>query len=237
MRLPFLALALTTVLAARSAQAEAYAPAAYTATTLEYGMFGVFYANFNNWWPSEGPALALNFTPMVLAAGAGFAAHYGDFNARPGFALHGAGWFGVHGFMLGALIDGDKRWGLRAGRWAWTLGAIGAVAGGVIGATAPIDTAGETGMFLGGAPVGFGAGGIFLGGLLVLIGQIDGDNAPGQFVTGALIGTTLGLAVSTYLVYRGFGESSASSSRVQAAVTGPALSDDDAKIFSFGGAW
>ena len=129
MRFRFAALALTMLLAARPAYAdEPYAPAAYGAVALEYGMFGVFYANFNDVWSSKGPALALNFTPMVLGAGAAIGAHYGDFNPRPAHAIHGAGWFGVEGFLIGALIDGrDKGWGLRAGRWAWTLGAIGAV--------------------------------------------------------------------------------------------------------------
>lgn len=236
MRLRFAALALVTLLAARPARAdEPYAPAGYGVVALEYGMFGVFYANFNNWWPSKGPALALNFTPMVLGAGAAVGAHYGDFDHRPALALHGAGWFGVEGFLIGALIDGrDKGWSLRAGRWAWTLGAIGAVGGGVIGATA-VDGKSENALFLGAAPVGFAAGGLFLGGLLVLIGQIDGDDAPGQFATGALVGMTLGLGVSTFLAYRGFDDTSPS--RVRPTVTGPALSDGDATIFSFGGAW
>jgi hypothetical protein len=230
------ALALSTLLAARTAYAdEPYAPAAYGAVALEYGMFGVFYGNFNNVWSSKGPALALNFTPMVLGPGAAIAAHYGNFDHRPAHALHGAGWFGVEGFLIGALIDGRaKEWGLKAGPWAWTLGAIGAVGGGVLGATV-VDGKSESAVFLGAAPVGFAAGGLFLGGLLVLIGQIDGDAAPGQFATGALVGVTLGLGVSTFLAVRGVDDTAPS--RVRPAITGPALSDDDVRIFSFGGAW
>lgn len=224
------------VLSASPARAdEPYAPAAYGVTVLELGMAGVFAANFNNVWPNHGPALALNFTPMVLGAGAGIGAHYADLDARPALAVHGAGWFGIEGFLIGALIDGrDKRWGLHAGRWAWTLGAIGAIGGGVIGATA-VDGNSEGTLWLGGAPVGFAAGGLFLGGLLVLIGGVDGDDAPGQFATGALVGMTLGIGVSTFLAYRGFDDTAPS--RVRPAVTGAALSDDRATIFSFGGAF
>jgi|GEM_PF-5894487 len=214
---------------------EPYAPAAYGVTVLELGMAGVFAANFNNVWPSHGPALALNFTPMVLGAGAGIGAHYADLDARPALAVHGAGWFGIEGFLIGALIDGsDKSWGLRAGRWAWTLGAIGAIGGGVIGATA-IDGNSESVAWLGAAPGGFVAGGFFLGGLLVLIGGVDGDHASGQFATGALVGLTLGLGASTFLAYRGFDDTSPS--RVRPAVTGTTLTDDRSTIFSFGGAF
>jgi hypothetical protein len=235
-RLGSLVLAGSMMLAARPAAAdEPYAPAAWGVLVGELATAGVFAANFNDVWPGEGPALMLNFTPMVLGPAAAFGAYYGGLDARPALSLHGAGWMGLEGFMLGSLIDGrDESWGLRAGKFAWTLGAVGAIAGGVIGATA-VDGKTETATWLVPPIVGFGGGGLVLGGLLVLIGQIDGDDAPGQFVTGAVIGLGLGLGAATFLAYRGIGDTSPS--RLKPTVTGPALSDNRATIISFGGAF
>lgn len=221
---------------ARPARAEdSNTPWAYGITVTELGTAGVFAAAFNNWWSMEGPALALNFTPMVLGPGAGFGAHYLDLDPRPALAVHGAGWLGVEGFLIGALIDGrHEKWGLRRGTWAWTLGAIGAVGGAVFGATA-VDGNDERWAFLGAPPVGFVGGGLVIGGLLVLLGGIDGDASSGQFATGALAGLTLGLGASAILALRGVGDTSPA--RVRPAVTGAAMTDDRATIFSFGGTW
>jgi hypothetical protein len=230
-----LALVGSLVVARTASAGEPDAPIAYAVTAGELATAGVFAANFNNVWPNHGPALALNFTPLLLGPAAGFGAYYGDLDPRPALAIHGAGWYGIEGFLIGALIDGrDKGWGLRAGTFAWTIGAIGAIGGGVIGATA-VDGKSEGAAWLASAPVGFIGGGLVLGGLLVLIGGIDGDHASGQFATGALVGLTLGLGASTLLAYRGFDDTSPS--RVRPAVTGAAMSDDRATIFSFGGAW
>ena len=223
------------MIAARTARAEeeAYAPSAYGVLVGELAFAGVFAANFNNVWPNQGPALMLNFTPLLLGPAAGLGAHYGNLDARPALALHGAGWMGLNGFLIGALIDGRARpSGLRVGGFAWTLGAIGAIAGGVIGATA-VDGDREDDVFLGAPPAGFAVGGLVLGGLLVIIGGIDGDAAPGQFATGAVLGMTIGLGVSTYFAYRGSDDDS--STRVQPSVQGAALSDQRATIFSVGG--
>lgn len=224
---------------ARPAHAEASnEPYAYGLTVLELGTAGVFIANFNNVWPNHGPALALNFTPMVLGPAAGLGAHYLDLDPRPALAVHGAGWLGLEGFLIGALIDGrNESWGLRRGTFAWTLGAIGAVGGGLIGATI-VDGKSERWAFLGAPPIGFAAGGLFLGGLLVLIGGLDGDAASGQFATGALVGLTLGLGASTFLAWRGFDDTSPSLSKsTRATVTGGAMTGDNATIFSLGGTW
>lgn len=229
------AVSLSLLLVSRVASAESKdEPYAYAVVTAELGMAGVFAANFNNLWPNHGPALMLNMTPIVLGVGAGLGAHHADLPAEPALAVHGAGWFGIAGFLGGALIDGRaESWGLRVGTMAWTLGAIGAIGGGVLGATV-VDDSTQRALWLGAAPVGFVGGGLVLGGLLVILGGVDGDSASGQFATGALVGTALGLGVSTYFALRG---STSTTARVQPAVTGPALSDDSAHIFSFGGAW
>ncbi len=227
-------LSLSLLLGSRVASAGNDEPIGYAVVAAELGTAGVFAANFNNVWPNHGPALMLNMTPILLGVGAGLGSHYADLPAEPALAVHGAGWFGIAGFLGGALIDGRaESWGLRAGPMAWTLGALGAIGGGVLGATA-VDGSSQRGYWLAAAPAGFVGGGLVLGGLLVILGGVDGDTASGQFATGALVGTALGLGVSTYFALHG---STSTTARVQPAVTGPALSDDSAHIFSFGGAW
>lgn len=239
MRVPRFAVAVITALVAAPPRAHAddapNAPLSYGVAVGELATFGVFAANFNNLWPSTGPALILNFTPMVLGPAAALGAHYGQLDVRPALATHGAGWFGVTGLMLGALIDGRAtRWQMKRGVFAWSLGAVGAIAGGVLGATS-VDTVGGGAVWLAAPPLGFVAGGLVIGGFLVLLGGLDGDDAIGQFSTGAIAGSALGLGVATWFAFHD--SDGGTTSRVQASVDGPALSDDRATIFSFGGAW
>lgn len=193
-------------LAARPAAADdkLSAPLAYGALTVELSMTAVTALAFTTPAFTDGPLLAVvGIGTPVLGGGAGYLAYRYDLDPRPVFAIHGAGWAGLDLFMLGALVDGrDQRSGLEIGPAAVTLGAIGVVAGGILGAT-QVDTADETTAFLAGAPAGFVVGGIGLGGLLVLIGGIDGDKAAGQFATGAVAGMTIGLGVSSYLAITG----------------------------------
>lgn len=180
-----------------------YHPAAYAVTVGELATAGVFLLNFGTSFPNQGPALVVNFAPLLLAPGAGLGAHFLDLDPRPALAIHGATWLGFDLFLLGALIDGrDKVFGLRAGTFAWSLGALGAVAGGVIGATA-IDDRDKAAWWLAAPGTGFLLGGLVIGGGLVLASGLDGDQAAGRLALGAATGLGIGLGVATYLAYRG----------------------------------
>ncbi|MFN0249291.1 MAG: hypothetical protein ACKV2T_20570 [Kofleriaceae bacterium] len=207
---------------------------AYGVAVGELSMFGVFAANFSGLWSDDGPAFALNFSPAVLAPAAGIAAHFGELDARPALAVHGGTWFGVTGFMIGALIDGrETRWQMKPGAFAWSLGAVGAVAGGFLGATA-VETRDAGSVWLVAPPLGFVAGGLVLGGILVIAGGVSGNNSIGQFATGAIIGTALGLGAATYFAYY---DQPDPLPRLQASLGSPTLSDGNATIFSIGGPW
>lgn len=170
-------------------------------TALELSMAGVFALNFGtDLVPNHGPGMIINFTPMVIAPAVGFGARHTD--PTPALAVHGASWLGLDMFMLGTLIDGRAdRHRMKIGTAALTMGAVGAIAGGILGATR-VDRGDETSLFMGAPPLGFAAGGLALGGLLVLIGGIDGDKAPSQFATGAVAGMTLGLGAAAYYSWR-----------------------------------
>ena len=202
-----LAAAAVALTSSPAAADEPSAALAWGVTVTELATVGVLGMNFGTRRiPKHGPALAFNFAPLLLGPAAAYGAHATELDASPALAIHGAGWLGLELFLLGALIDGRERaWGLRAGPTAWTLGAIGAIAGGVIGATA-VDDADQATAWLAAPPGGFVAGGVVLGGILVLAGGVDGDHAPGQFATGALAGLTLGLGAATYLALRGPGD-------------------------------
>lgn len=192
---------------------EPSAAASYGVTTVELTLAGVFALNFGT---KQRIPVALNLSPLVLAPLAAYGADRAELDPTPALAIHGAGWLGLDLFLIGALLDGrDKRWGLRAGKFAWTLGALGTLAGGVVGATA-IDGSDESGLWLAAPPAGFIAGGVLIGGILVLAGGVDGDDAPGQFATGAIAGLTIGLTVATVLGYRGFGDTDPGAARVEA---------------------
>lgn len=184
---------------------------AYAGLTLEASLAGVFYINFSDVADhvGDGVRIPLGIVGMfALPVGAGFAAHRLDLDPRPALAIHGAAWYGLDGFMLGSLIDGrDQAWGLRVGKTAWTLAAIGAVGGAIVGAR-HVDNDDEATMWFAGPTAGFAAGGLVLGTVLVFAGGLDGDDAPGQFVTGATIGLTVGLGAATALAIRGMGDAS-----------------------------
>lgn len=205
-RLAF-ALVLSSSLAAAPARAEPPSEAlAWGVATGELAVAGVLALNFGTDYPTHGPALIVNFAPLVLAGGAAWGAHATDLDPRPALALHGGAWFGLELFMLGALIDGrDEPFGLRAGTVAWTLGAIGTLAGGVLGATA-VDDADRAKVWLGAPGAGFLAGGLVLGGVLVLASGLDGGQAPGRFAVGAAAGLAIGLGAATYYALRDDGD-------------------------------
>ena len=194
----------------RTAAAERPKPwAVYGGLSLEAAMAGTFYLNFSDLADHVGDNARV-WTGFIgstaLTLGGGYLGHRFDLDPRPALAVHGAVWFGLEGFMLGTLVDGrDQAWGLRVGRTAWTLGAVGAVAGAVVGGRF-VDGRDETSVWFGGPTIGFAAGGIVIGGLMVLIGGIDGDTASGQFVTGATVGLTVGLGAATALAIHGFGD-------------------------------
>lgn len=203
---------------------------AWGGLTLEASMAGVFAINFGTRLvPNHGPGLLFNFTPMVLAPGVGWLMR--DVDADPAYALHGAAWAGFDLFLLGALIDGrHDRDRMRVGKTAWTLGALGALAGGVLGATR-LDDTDESIRWMVAPPAGFVAGGIGLGTLLVFIGGLDGDKALSQWTTGAAVGLAAGLGFGTYYALRANDDSPAT--RVTAT---PALDPHGRRfLLSFGG--
>lgn len=200
----------------------------------ELSTAAVFYLNFGtDLVPNHGPGMIVNFAPMLIAPAVGWGARHAD--PAPAFAVHGAGWLGLDLFMLGSLIDGrGERDRMKVGTAALTLGALGAIGGGILGAT-QIGDDDEAAPFLAGPPLGFVAGGVVLGGLLVLAGGIDGDKAPSQFATGAIAGLTIGLGVASYAAFRGGlgGDGKDATSRVTPAVQpGPRRF-----VVSFGGAF
>jgi hypothetical protein len=138
--------------------------------------------------PSGGAADALLLAPMVVGLGTGFAAYHWKPDARPALATHGALWSGFDLFLLGTLIDGrDEPGKMRIGTAAWTLGAVGAAAGGFLGATAGYRA---PTVWLMAPAVGFMAG-LVTGGVLVATGDGTGN---AQRLAGGLIG---GLTVAT----------------------------------------
>jgi hypothetical protein len=169
-------------------------------TALELSMAGVFALNFGtDLVPNHGPGMIVNFTPLVIAPTVAFGARHVEPTAP--LVVHGAAWLATDLFLVGTLIDGrGERRRMKVGTAAWTLGAAGAVAGGLLAAT-EVDPGTETAIFMGAPPAGFAAGGIVLGGLLVLIGGIDGDKAGSQFATGAIAGLSIGLGAATYFAY------------------------------------
>jgi len=203
--------------------------------TTEASTAGVFALNFGvRGWPNHGPALALNFAPMVLGPGAGFGAYYAELDPRPAYAIHGAGAMGFDLFLVGGLIDGraDKD-GFRVGTAAWTLGAAGAAFGAWIGAS-EIDNADEGAAFYAAPAGGFVVGGLIIGGISALVTH-DSDKAMRGFIMGAAIGLALGLGGST--VYAFLDRSGTRGDSASARVA-PGFSAADQKIvLSLGGAF
>ncbi|HVV86143.1 MAG TPA: hypothetical protein VHE35_23965 [Kofleriaceae bacterium] len=198
--------------AARPAAAEPPQPwIAYGGLTLEAAVAGTFYLNFSDLADhmSEGTRLTLGTGGMVLLPiGAGYLAHRLDLEPRPALAIHGAFALGAEGFLIGALVDGrDEAWGVRAGRTSWTLGAIGAAAGAVIGGS-DVDGRDEAAAWFVAPVAGFVVGGLGIGGVLAIAGGFDDDHLPGQLVTGATIGLAIGAGAATVLAVRGVGDTS-----------------------------
>lgn len=132
---------------AAPARADTRGAMIWGGTALELSTLGVFALNFGtDLVPNHGPGMIINFTPMVIAPAVG----YGARNADPALplAIHGAGWMGVDLFLLGTLIDGrGERDRMRVGAVAWTLGAVGAVAGGVLQRANATITQPQEGLF------------------------------------------------------------------------------------------
>lgn len=203
MRRPVLAAAVLAILAAASPAHADQTPSAAMAwgvTTGELATAGVFYLNFGtDLIPNHGPALAFNFTPMVLAPGVAYLARNAD--PRPALAIHGAGWLGLDLFLLGTLIDGRaETHRMKIGPAALGLAGAGALVGGYYAYTR-VDTRRDAGAALLAPGAGFAAGGLVLGGIYVLAAGLDGDKAPSQFATGAIAGLSIGLGVATYVAH------------------------------------
>lgn len=194
------------VIVARPAPAAAEEPPSpamtYGVVSLEVATAAVFTIAFGtDLYEHDATVYVNTFGTLALGTGSALFAHRFDLDPRPALALHGAIWVGGDLFLMGTLVDGladDDR--LAIGPTALVLGGLGAIAGGLAGAT-QIETQRQLGPFLAGPSVGLVAGGLGLGGLLVLIGGIDGDKAMSQFTTGAVVGVTTGLAIAGYLVY------------------------------------
>jgi hypothetical protein len=135
---------------------------------------------------------AANVAPAVIGLGAGLAAYHWDLDARPALAAHGAIWGGLDLLLLGAAFEGrHQRDGLRAGRAAWALAGVGAIAGGALGATA----GGHAPEVWLAAPSLGAIGGLLLGGLAVLAsGDLGSDRSARRLLLGTCAGVTLGLA-------------------------------------------
>ncbi len=187
---------------------------------------GVFAVNaYVEDWP-----LVLNFAPMVLGPAAGVAAHYAGLGPRPAYAIHGASMLGLDLFMVGVLVDGrNDRDGVRIGRTAWLLGALGAATGAWFGAT-NIDGGNEPSTFFGAPLGGFVAGGFVIGGIAALAAN-DSNKAVQRFVMGGVAGLTIGLVATAVYTSTDRGKASASSRRLIPRVT-PDLST---VMLSYGG--
>ncbi len=182
---------------------------------------------------ARGAATLVNLTPFALGGAAWYLTNQLEIDASPAFAIHGAGWFGADLFLLGSLIDGrDKPFGLRAGTLAWTLGAVGAVAGGFLGATA-IETKNEATLWLAAPIAGFFAGGLVGGGALYTASGFDKEQMRGRFTTGAIAGLTVGLGIATFAALRG-GDTAAVSPISRAVESTPT---PRRFMLSFGGAF
>jgi hypothetical protein len=196
-------------------------------------MAGVFVLNFGvEDWPNDGPAFALNFAPMLLAPGIGLGAHFLDVDPRPAYGLHGASMMGFDLFLVGMLIDGrNEQDGVRAGPTAWTLGALGAIAGGFLGST-EIDNKKEGTVFYAAPAGGLVVGGLIIGGLAA-VASGDSNKAFQRVVMGAAGGLAVGLAGSlVYAFTNPHGE------RAPARVATPQVSaGPDSVMVSYGGAF
>jgi len=183
------------------ARADSEQVLAWGLLATEASTAGVFTLNFGvRGWPNKGPALALNFAPMVIGPGVGAAAHFADLDPRPAYAIHGAGAMGFDLFLVGGLFDGrNDRDGFRVGPAAWTLGTVGTAFGAWIGAT-EIDNADEGAAFYAAPIGGFVVGGFVIGGMSALISR-NNDKAMRGFIMGAAIGLSLGLAGSTVYAF------------------------------------
>jgi hypothetical protein len=143
-----------------------------------------------------GDNFALNLTPALIGGAAAFAAYYWDLDPTPALAIHGAVWTGVDLMLVGALIDGHDDNDLAFGTWAKILGAVGAVGGGVLGATVG-DRVPQAWMV---APTAGAAGGVLIGGLWVLLsGDIGGDHSVQQLSIGVAGGVAVGIATAAIL--------------------------------------
>ncbi len=229
------ALAIGLVATPGRAEADAETGLAWGLLTTEASTAGVFALNFGvRGWPSHGPALALNFAPMLLGPGAGIGAHYAGLDPRPAYAIHGAGAMGFDLFLVGALIDGraDKD-GLRVGTAAWTLGAAGAAFGAWVGAS-EIDNADEGAAFYAAPIGGFVVGGFVIGGIAALVTH-DSDKALRGFALGAAIGLGLGLGGST--IYAFLDRSGTRDEESNARLAPGSSASNAPVLFSFGGSF
>lgn len=167
--------------------------------TMELGGAGVVWAKTHGFDHQDWREAALITAPIVAGVGVGLASHLGDWSPSVPLAVHGASWMGLDLFLLGGLLSGDDDDGFHAGAMAWSLAAIGAAAGGYLGAT-EVDPGIERQLWMG-MQYG-GIVGAFGGVLAVFIAQ-DFDHATETRVVGwsALVGLTLGLGAGAALAF------------------------------------
>jgi hypothetical protein len=221
-----------TVLVATTSLASADAPVAgsYGVAAGEIGIVGAIVIHETTASsPGKGIGLAVNFLPLVVGAGAAYVAETQDLDARYALAFHGAVAGGLPLFAIGAAIDGrTEADGVRFGPAAWTLGALGAAAGGYLGATR-IDTNVEGGAFLAAPFIGAFGGGLTFA--VVHFFDDEGPKSDGRALKYAGLGMLLGTVGS--LAYAFPDRSSGTSMRLAPAIT----HDARTTVLSFGGSF
>lgn len=205
-----------------------------TVQAVAWGVAGAEVATAGYVWLKFGPevlpadgtggALVANLIPAVIGGGLALAAHHWDFDNTPALAAHGAVWAGLDLMMIGAVLDdrgrGDEA---RLGKAAVILGAIGAVGGGVLGATLG-DRAPEAWLV---APTAGVACGALAGGMWMLLTGLGEDGSFAKFTLGLAGGLTAGIA--TAAIYAATTDEPVATPRVTA--------DHDRVVVSFGGAF
>jgi len=169
-------------------------------TGAEVGMattFALAFSSHAKAATSPGGLVALTLGTFALGGGLGYLAYKEDLSATPPLVLHGAAWVGLDMFLVGALIDGrDRRSGLRAGKTAFALGAVGAIGGGLLASRSKTATSDAVWLVAPGG--GFIVGGL-VGGVAMLIAFKD---KPSWAAIGALSGGVIGAGVASFVAQR-----------------------------------
>ncbi len=182
----------------RPCQGDGSSIVAWSVSGFEFGMAASLALRFTQTIDPEtdtGGEAILQLMPWVTGLAGGFSAWCLELDYRPATAIHAALWTGFDMFLLGAIIDRAGTGG-ELGTTTAVLTTVGALAGGVFGATAVGDgNDGSWAWFFGGPPAGAGLGlvaeVIFL--LVDVLGS-DGRNFEKGFVPIAFGAVTLSCA-------------------------------------------